>query len=71
MAAMTVDLTTGHPFAIDRKGRTLLNGGAAFEIRVFGDGLPATKELVAWPAGSRHGDAWCEEGDWPCDWPCF
>jgi len=17
------------------------------------------------------GDAWCEEGDWPCDWPCF
>ena len=16
-------------------------------------------------------DAWCEAGDWPCDWPCF
>ena len=17
------------------------------------------------------GEAWCEEDDWPCDWPCF
>jgi len=68
---MTVDTTTGHPVRDRRKDRTLLNGGAAFEIRVFGDGLPATKELVAGRLGVGMGDAWCEEDDWPCDWPCF